>query len=53
MNTEPSFGKYLGLLIRLGKPKAQAFDSLVEKVQRKMQGWKAKPLSPAVPPPHN
>ena len=46
MKVNHSFRKYLGLPIQLDKSSAQAFDPLVEKVQWKMQGWKAKLLSP-------
>ena len=40
-------GKYLGLPLKIGAKKQEAFAEVNEKVQKKMQGWKMKILSQA------
>ncbi|KAL7262753.1 hypothetical protein ACSBR1_001003 [Camellia fascicularis] len=40
-------GKYLGCLIHHDRPNANSFNFLIEKIQNKLTGWRAKLLSPA------
>ncbi|XP_075659051.1 uncharacterized protein LOC142628906 [Castanea sativa] len=42
-----NFGKYLGFPIKLGNSSSHDFDYILDKVQAKLQGWKANLLSMA------
>jgi hypothetical protein len=46
-STNPSTSIYLGLPILLGNSKKRAFHRIIEKVQNRIEGWRAKTLSQA------